>query len=148
MFFSRILFVSIGLLCMGFLNPVFAASNNEIVTGRYLTAAGRPLPEQIEPLTQLFQVRFPRSIKTIGDAVRYLLQSSGYHLVDKQQLPSPTHAILAQKLPDTIRTLGSLPLQDGLLVLVGDPFTLLVDPVHRLVSFQLREAYYPIYTRN
>jgi type IV pili sensor histidine kinase/response regulator len=124
---------------------VFAGNNHEIIVGRYLTTSGKALPEQTEPLSQPFQAHFPSSVRTIEEAVRYLLSPSGYRLVGKQHLPVMSCAVLSQSLPNTVRMLGLLSLQEGLLALVGDPFILLVDPVHRLVSFQLRGAYYPLY---
>ena len=50
--------------------------------------------------------------------------------------------MLSQPLPIVDRQLGSLSLQDAL-VLLANPkvFYLLTDPVNRLIGFKLREAY-------
>ncbi len=49
--------------------------------GRYLTVNNKPKLAQVDLLSQDFQVRFPSSVQTIGDAMEYLLRQSGYRLV-------------------------------------------------------------------
>jgi len=110
--------------------------------GRYTTTANTPTREQRNPLLMLVQVQFPSEVNTIGDAVNYLLRYSGYRLVDEHQRDASVNAMLAQPLPIVDRHLGSLSLQDALQVLANpDVFTLVVDPVNRLVGFRLRTKY-------
>ena len=98
-------------------------------------------------LQQTFQVRFPNQVKTISDAIHYLLRFSGYSLVDNTRLSKEAQAVIAQPLPNIDRQLGAMSLQDGLLTLVGQPFGLVVDPVHRLTSLRLKPTYQTIYNR-
>lgn len=42
-----------------------------------------------------------------------------------------------QPLPEVHRNLGPMCLEEGLLTLVGFPFGLVIDPVHRLIGLRL-----------
>ncbi len=120
-------------------------AESTIQAGRYLTISQQALPEQVDLLSQTFQVQFSRSVCCIGDAIRYLLSHSGYRLVDPSMLSKSVQDLLCQPLPQTHRKLGPMSLQDGLFTLMGQPFDLVVDPVHRLVGFQLKLAYQTLY---
>jgi conjugative transfer region protein (TIGR03748 family) len=119
-----------------FSGSVHAESSTHIA--RYLTVENHALPEQKNLLEQVFQVHFSRDIHTIGDAMRYLLRPSGYRLVDDHFLPKAAQALLLQPLPEVHRRLGPMPLQEGLLTLVGFPFRLAIDPVHRFINLRLK----------
>lgn len=125
----------------------FASADNQTTVGRYLTVENQALTAQTYLLQQTFQVRFPNQIKTIGDAIHYLLRFSGYSLIDNTRLSKEAQAVIAQSLPNVDRQLGTMSIQDGLLTLVGQPFGLVVDPVHRLISLRLKPAYQTIYKR-
>ena len=125
----------------------FALADNNTTVGRYLTVENQALTAQADLLQQTFQVRFPNQIKTIGDAIHYLLRFSGYSLVDNTKLSKEAQAVISQPLPSVDRQLGTHSLQDGLLTLVGQPFGLIIDPVHRLISLRLKPAYHTIYKR-
>ena len=112
---------------------------------RYLAVQNHALPEQKNLLEQMFQVHFSRDVRTIGDAMHYLLRPSGYRLVDARCLPKVAQALLSQPLPEIHRKLGPMRLQEGLLTLVGFPFGLVIDPVHRLISLRLKPAFQSIY---
>lgn len=138
----------IGILIIIFVaSPIELSFAQESVTtlGRYLTVPNQPLPAQTDALVQIFQVRFPPSVKTIGDAMHYLLRFSGYRLVESQHLMIEARQLFALPLPQVNRVLGPLTLEEGLLTLAGKPFGLLVDPVHRLIAFRLLPAYVSLY---
>jgi conjugative transfer region protein (TIGR03748 family) len=108
---------------------------------RYLVITNKPLPAQADLLQQTFQVRFPHHVQTILEAVNYLLRFSGYQLVNSHQLPIEARIVLSKPLPEIDRKFGPLSLREGLLMLVGEPFDLLVDPIHREIAFQLKKDY-------
>jgi len=80
--------------------------------------------------------------------MRYILRFSGYSLVDYKNLPREVQAMVALPLPQVDRKLGPVSLQEGLLTLAGDSFGLLVDPVHRLISFRLKPTLQAIYQKS
>ncbi len=149
MIISRLGLLSLGFfLSIGFAVPSDAGQSDSTTVGRYLTVQNKASPGQTDLLNQTFQLHFPHSVKTIKEAVNYLLQFSGYTLVSDNHLPMAARSLLAQPLPAVDRSLGPLSLREGLLTLVGRPFGLLFDPVHRLISFYLMPTYSPVYQAN
>jgi type IV pili sensor histidine kinase/response regulator len=81
-------------------------------------------------------VRFPERIQTVGEAVRYLLQRSGYRLATADSIGPDTAALFALPLPAVHQSLGPMTLRDALETLAGPAFHLVQDPVHRLITFE------------
>lgn len=118
-------------------------ADSTVSVGRYLTAKSLASPAESDPLQSQYQGTFPQSVHTIGDAVTYLLNFSGYHLIfEKKSVLAQT---LNQPLPQSVRTIGPVSIQDGLLAIMGQPYQLLIDPAHRLVSFRLKATYQNLY---
>ena len=104
--------------------------------GRYSVIAAVPTKAQTDLLATTLTIRFPERIQTLGEAVRYLLQRSGYRLA-KVELTGPNTATLfALPLPAVHRNLGPITLRDALETLAGPAFNLVQDPIHRLVTFE------------
>ena len=123
------------------LNQTVNADTQATQISRYLTIQNQALVAQQNLLQQTFQVKFPNSVKTIEDAIKHLLRFSGYSLVEKNILSKEAQNLLPLPLPQTHRNLGPLSLEDGLITLIGNPYGLLIDPIHRLISVRLKPAY-------
>lgn len=109
---------------------------------RYVSVDNKPSAAQLNPLLTVAQVHFPKDIQTVGEAVQYWISYSGYRLIDEKKLSGEARDVLKQKLPQADRTLGPLSVKDGLQVLMGqDVFDLVCDPLHRMVSFELKKKY-------
>jgi len=108
---------------------------NDIQVGRYSLFAATPTEAQAELLATTMTVRFPGRIQTVGEAVRYLLQRSGYRLAHAESIGPDTVALFALPLPAVHRSLGPMTLREALETLAGAAFHLVQDPVHRLVTF-------------
>ncbi len=123
--------------------PVVAS--DAVQVGRYLTVAPIPRAEQLEPLSVIVNVRFPRSLQTVGGALQHLLPPSGYQLADTRHADPQLSVLMTRPLPEVHRQIGPMTLQEALTTLAGEGWQLEVDPVHRLVSFRLhsplRERY-------
>lgn len=65
-----------------------------------------------------------------------LLRGSGYRLAPETAADPARSDLLGRPLPKARRTLGPMPLRDGLETLGGSAFRLLEDPLHRLVFFE------------
>jgi conjugative transfer region protein (TIGR03748 family) len=115
----------------------FAAENpGELRVGRYTTVAGAPPEAQSNPLDAVVVLSFPRNqVKSVKDAVAYLLMRTGYRLTDTEQLGPEVKEILALPLPDVHRKMGPYSVRAALLVLLGTPFTLSTDPVRRQIAY-------------
>ena len=109
---------------------------NELQVGRYSLFAATPTQAQAELLATTMTVRFPNRIQGVGEAVRYLLQRSGYRLANIEAISTDTAALFALPLPAVHRSLGPMMLRDALETLAGPAFHLVQDPVHRLVTFE------------
>lgn len=110
---------------------------------RYATVDNKPLRAQINPLLAVQQVHFPQSVQTVGQAMNYWLQYSGYSLVKVEKQPLSLQAVMQQRLPQVDRNLGPLMIKDGLEVLVAgqEVFTLTQNPLLREVNFKLKPAF-------
>jgi type IV pili sensor histidine kinase/response regulator len=109
---------------------------NELQVGRYSLMTATPTEAQAELLAATITVRFPKRIQTVGEAVPYLLQRSGYRLATAESTGPDTDALFALPLPAVHRNLGPMTLRDALEILAGPAFYLVEDPVHRLITFE------------
>lgn len=130
--YSTVIFYTV---LMAFAQSVF--SMGEIQIGRYSLQSTAPTQAQAELLAAMTTIRFAEDIRTLGEAVQYLLQGSGYRLTRPAATDPPTQALFALPLPTVHRHLGPMPIRQALQTLAGPAFRLIQDPVHRLVSFEL-----------
>lgn len=117
------------------------SAQNITQVSRYATVANKPLAAQIEPLKVVQQIRFPDSVKSIDQAVKYWLAYSGYHLAPLSKMCTELKIVLNQPLPQVDRNLGPLSIEDGLTVLVGrNIFVLKHNDLLREVNFNLKKG--------
>jgi type IV pili sensor histidine kinase/response regulator len=110
--------------------------------GRYSTLEPVAAHQQTHLLETVVQIRFPeRGIQTTGEAIRHLLARSGYALAALDASDPALAALLELPLPTVQRELGPVTVQAGLETLAGPAYCLVVDHVHRLVSFELVPRY-------
>ncbi len=117
----------------------------EVSIGRYLSVEAKPLKGQRQLLQQQIQVQFPTNILTIKQAIEFILQFSGFHLAKPDSLSESVRERLQQFLPEVDRVLGPMTLEQALLTLTGEPFYLLLDPIHQLIGFELMPRYSDLY---
>lgn len=130
----------VALVCSSlFLNGISNA-NDVSQVGRYLTILNKPTLSQARLLSQIVQIRFPLNVQTVGDAMNYLLQFSGYSLVSQEQMNKALKTIISKPLPMVHRQLGPISLKEGLIVLAGPAFYLISDPVNRVVDLRLKPS--------
>ena len=132
-------FIAAICLCTLFSNICIADNLTQI--SRYTTISNKPTLSQTNLLSQNIQVRFTRNIYTIGDAINYLLNFSGYSLVSEKKMNEALKTTLQKSLPLIDRELGPMSLQDALTTLIGPAFYMTHDPVNRTVNFNLKKEY-------
>ena len=108
---------------------------------RYASIIPVATPEQAHPLSVVVTVDFTDQVHTVGEAVRHLLMRSGYRLADAEVSDPALPILLNQPLPLVHRHLGPITIDNALVTLAGDAWDLVIDPVNRLVSFELLEQY-------
>jgi type IV pili sensor histidine kinase/response regulator len=103
---------------------------------RYTLVNTRPTLEQRQPLFQLITVQIsPALHATVGDALRHVLQRSGYSLcADHAEVTT----LFSRPLPAVQHQLGPMALLDALTILGGPAWQLVIDPVERSVCYALR----------
>lgn len=118
---------------------VSALASQEIMipTGRYSTVTNLPSSEQMDPLRVIIKTKIPQSVKTVGEAISYLLVRSGYTLVKKESMSTDVKTLMELDLPQVHRKLGPITLDVALHALCGFAYELVVDPIHRKISFEL-----------
>jgi conjugative transfer region protein (TIGR03748 family) len=109
---------------------------SEVHVGRYSLLSATPTAAQTDLMATPVTVQFPERIQSVGEAVHYLLQRSGYRLVNAEALELEAMALMSLPLPAVHRNLGPLSLQQALQTLAGPTFWLVQDPVHRLIAFE------------
>lgn len=109
---------------------------NDIQVGRYSLYAATPTKAQRDLLAVTTTVRFPEGIQTVGEAVRYLLERSGYRLAQTESIVPDAMVLFALPLPAVHQQLGPMTLRDALETLAGPAFNLVQDPVHRLITYE------------
>jgi len=147
--FSVKFLVKVGIILSSLLVAASASAyqGNSTIVGRYLTTPNKPLAQQKDLMRQINQVIFPPEVKTIQAAIKYWLSFSGYYLIPLSMMNKSVQSMMQSPLPQVDRHFGPMSLQDGLETLVGEPFMLMVDKVHRLVSFQLKPRYAHLYNK-
>jgi type IV pili sensor histidine kinase/response regulator len=117
--------------------PVTSRAQELAQTGRYTTVATWPTEAQKYPLSEIVIVRFPETVMTVGDAMRNLLSRTGYGLSDSVYANVEVVGLFGRPLPEIQRALGPIAISLALETLAGPAFRMNIDPVHRLIEFEL-----------
>jgi len=139
------LFLAVLLASITASQMVFAA---DTTAGQFLSVKNTPVAAQQDLLQQTFQVSFPVRVITVGHAMQYLLNSSGYALAPNAGGYPLAKTMLARPLPIVDRNFGPLTIEQGLQTLAGPHFQMVVDPVNRLVAFRLKPSLAELYNVN
>ena len=88
-----------------------------IAQGRYTLVSTEPLPEQLDLLAQIVDIRIPATLTpTVGEALQHLLQRTGYQLCPE---PDEGSTLYRHALPAAHYQLGPMPLKQALQLLGG-----------------------------
>jgi type IV pili sensor histidine kinase/response regulator len=100
---------------------------------RYTLVEVRPDAAQQDLLEQIIDISLPRAVETtVGDALRIVLQRTGYRLCETD---TAARVLYALPLPAVHLELGPLTLREALRTLAGPAWTLDVDTAARRVCF-------------
>jgi type IV pili sensor histidine kinase/response regulator len=112
--------------------------------GRYTLVELAPEAAQRHPMRQIVDVSIPPTRdSTVGEALRHVLQRSGYRLCDDRD----TAVLAALPLPASHLRLGPMTLRHALETLAGPAWALSVDEVFRRVWFTRRMPELPVELR-
>ena len=138
---AALVFISLGVSGKSHAGPMRHVSENNLHVSRYVESTPGPTEAQFNPLHVVIpRIRFGNNIHSVGQAINYLLIDTGYRL-SRIHPDIRVEQILKLRLPDIQRNMGPLTLEQALKTLVSEPWILSVDPVHRLVSYELPDHY-------
>ncbi|NQY36354.1 MAG: hypothetical protein HRT37_15535 [Alteromonadaceae bacterium] len=120
---------------------VLCASGESITTDRYTLIRPVPMQKELDPLSVNIQIAFPPHIKTVRDALNFVLVHSGWVLALKKSNDEALAITMARPLPQVHRKLSLMPLRTVLQILVGVYFIPVEDPIRRIYTFDLREEF-------
>ena len=126
--------------CISLTTGAAFSEENEKQFGRYLTV-NQEQKSLVSILDMPIQREFPKSVETVGQAVEYTLKGTGYHLLTAEHSSPDLKALYAYELPLSERKILPTTLKAGLLKLVGQAYQIVLDPVHRQVTFKVRQNY-------
>lgn len=109
--------------------------SNLIRTGRYTRISQKPLPEQQDLLSVNISTKIPSSLKTVKQAIEFLLLRSGYSLLDLSEQSIPTKIMMSNTLPETHREIQIMSLRSALSMLAGSAFELRENNVYRTIMY-------------
>lgn len=114
---------------------------NTVKTNRYTHTDTAPAISQENLLSVVVTIQFPTRVKTIGEALKFILPQSGYRLDETDKVGDSQYYLYELLLPETHRTFDTVTLRSILEVLGNESYTLNVNPVKRTISYQLIERY-------
>ncbi len=116
-------------------------NESSLQISRYVDLLPGPTEAQRNPLHMVLpNVLFNHNIKSVGQAIHFLLKDTGYKLT-RHHPDRRVHQMFRLSLPKIHRRMGPLTLEQALKTLSGEPWVLAVDPINRLVSFQLPDHF-------
>ena len=113
----------------------------QVATDRYMSITPTPETKEIDPLSVNIQLSFPPSVKTVRDAVNFVLMNSGWVLALNKSNDEALGITLERPLPQVHRKLSLMPLRTVLQVLVGQYYVPVEDPLRRIYTFDLKDEY-------
>jgi len=122
-------------------SPQQFSYTTDIQTGRYSTVRAKPTQSQRQLLQVMISVTIPDEITTIGQTIHYLLKRSGYQWIQSQTDQPELTAFFYKRLPEVHRHMGPMTLENALSILTAPAFTLSVDPVQRVIRYDLDSRY-------
>ncbi|MDC5870294.1 hypothetical protein OPW39_15910 [Vibrio europaeus] len=112
-----------------------------IQTDRYGLELAEPTKEELDPLSITVKINFPPNVVTVRDAIKYVMEPSGWVLADEMANDSALAITLDRPIPQVHRNLSLMPLRTVLQVLVGGYFEPVEDPIRRIYTFDLKEEF-------
>ena len=79
------------------------APDGELRLDRYTLQPQNPTAEQLDLLSTVVKTQFPESIATVGAAIDYLLERSGYHRIPTDET-TPSNGAVTAKSASTCRS--------------------------------------------
>lgn len=97
-------------------------------------------PIAMDPLAVWVRTVYPEDVQTVGEAIRYLLEPTGYTVVVAYPAPSDAISIVNSRVPAIARVHRTMPVMDAIQILIGNNNWIVVDRNHKLISFSEKKS--------
>ncbi len=114
-----------------------------VMITRYSSLNSGVTREQQSLLDNIVSVSLKSNVDTVGLALHEVLAGSGFRLAELRNSDPYVDVLYMSPLPNIHKNLGPAKVRDLLIVLAGPAWQLITDPVNRLVTFDLKERYWP-----
>ena len=101
-----------------------------------VSLASQAAADYASPLRVQVRASYPQKVRTVGQAASHLLETIDYRVIVNGAAPLDAPGIARMGIGPQARTGEILPLEEILLLLVGEQNRVVVDYEHRLVSFE------------
>ncbi len=98
----------------------------------------KPMP--LDPLAVWVRTVYPEDVTTVGEAVRYLLEPTGYRVVVAYPAPSDAISIVNSRVPAIAKVHRTMPVMDAVQLLIGNDNWIVIDRNHKLISFSEKKS--------
>ncbi len=93
-----------------------------------------PIPD-VDTLQVSARTIYPLELKTVGQAVQWLMEPLGYHILTEYPAPSSAKTLLESPIPTAAKMHRTMPVTHALQLLIGEGNTIIVDKGHKLITF-------------
>ncbi|MBS9781391.1 MAG: hypothetical protein KGV56_02745 [Gammaproteobacteria bacterium] len=103
---------------------------------------GYTIVDEMTPTDDLSQSVY-RNIKaySVEEGLTQLLKGTGWRLANRFAAEPEIYRLYQQPFPDNKKNIGPMPLDKALVWVGGNAWQLVVDPVNKLISFELSQGY-------
>lgn len=101
------------------------------------TLLGDTKPKQInvDPTSLYVRTVWPDGINTVGQAITYILEPSGYKLLLDYPAPSDAYKLANEPIPPIAKIHRTMPVIDAIQILIGTDNFIFIDHRNKLISF-------------
>lgn len=91
----------------------------------------------LDPMRIQIRTVLPENTQTVGQAASYFAASIGYRLVTSHPAPPESRSIANELLNPLVTTNTVRPVEEAILALLRENYSLVIDHQHKLFSFEL-----------
>ncbi|MCF6231101.1 MAG: hypothetical protein L3J62_10025 [Gammaproteobacteria bacterium] len=144
----RLLIVMVCLICASPLaaheSTIYPGADDHTVKLAGYTRLSTEIPgAQKELLSAVVEHRFGVDVFNVEQALKQVLSGSGFTLAAPSSVDPNLYILLQSGFPKIQRHIGPARIDAILEAIAGPAWELVVDPLHRLISFELKREYWP-----
>ncbi len=122
------------LVSTGSARDLYHANESSLQVSRYVNLLPGPTNAQRNPLHMVLpNVSFRAEVKSVGQAIRFLLKDTGFRLA-RYHPDKRVFQMFRLSLPKIHRHMGPLTLEQALNTLSGEPWILSIDPINHFFT--------------